>query len=134
MGAVMVGGGWYGTNPASPCDLLSAFRWEESTGNVLMPTQDGDFTRAQAVSADGHVVVGFDTALNGLRRGVKWVDGKHELIQGPLAEVVSAWAVNRDGTVIGGSGWTSTFRTSRPAHGVTAAGGSDATRRSRPPG
>ena len=37
-GGVVVGGGWYGTNPANPCDLSTAFRWEESTGYVLMPT------------------------------------------------------------------------------------------------
>jgi hypothetical protein len=123
-GRLIVGGGWYGTNPASPCDLATAFRWEESTGYVLLPTQDGDFTRAQAVSADGHVVVGFDTALNGLRRGVKWVDGKHELIRGPLGEVVSAWAVNRDGTVIGGSGCTFDLPNQPPsAWSWTAAGG-----------
>ena len=42
----------------------------------------------------------------GLWRGIKWVDGAHEFIQGPLGEVVSAWAVNRDGTVIAGSGCT----------------------------
>jgi uncharacterized membrane protein len=123
-GRVIVGGGWYGTNPASPCDLSTAFRWEESTGYVLLPTQDGDFTRAQAVSADGNVVVGFDTALNGLRRGVKWVDGKHELIRGPLGEVISAWAVNRDGTVIGGSGCTFDLPNQPPsAWSWTAAGG-----------
>ncbi len=123
-GRVVVGGGWYGTNPASPCDLSTAFRWEESTGYVLLPTLTGDFTRAQAVSADGRVVVGIDTALTGLWRGVKWVDGKHELIQGPLGEVVSAWAVNRDGTVIAGSGCTVDLPNQPPsAWSWTAAGG-----------
>ena len=43
-------------------------------------------------------MVGIDAALTGLWRGVKWVDGRHEFIQGPLGEVVSAWAVNHDGT------------------------------------
>ena len=50
---------------------------------MLMPTLTGDYTRAHAVSADGHVVVGIDAALTGFWRGVKWVDGKHEIIQGP---------------------------------------------------
>ena len=77
-----------------------------------------------AVSADGHVVVGIDAALTGLWRGVKWVDGKHELIQGPLGEVVSAWAVNRDGTVIGGSGCTVDLPNQPPsAWSWTATGG-----------
>jgi len=105
-GRVVVGAGYYGTNPADPCDLFAAFRWEESTGYVLMPTQGGQYTRAHAVSADGRVVVGIDAATTGLWRGVKWVDGKQEFIKGPLGNVVSAWAVNRDGTVIVGSGCT----------------------------
>ena len=105
-GRVVVGGGNYSTNPADPCELFAAFRWEESTGYVLMPTQGGDYTRAHNVSADGRVVVGIDAALTGTWRGVKWVDGRHEFIQGPLGNVVSAWAVNHDGTVIAGSGCT----------------------------
>ena len=123
-GRVVVGAGYYGTNPADSCNFSSAYRWEESTGFVLMPTQDGDYTRAHAVSADGHVVVGIDAAKTGLWRGVKWVDGKHELIHGPVGEVVSAWAVNRDGTVIGGSGCTADLPNQPPsAWSWTAAGG-----------
>jgi hypothetical protein len=52
------GRGYYGTNPATTCDFVSAFRWEESTGYVLLPTQDGDFTRACRAAGDGHAVVG----------------------------------------------------------------------------
>ena len=33
---VVVGAGWYGTNPANKCDLFTAYRWEESTGYVLL--------------------------------------------------------------------------------------------------
>jgi uncharacterized membrane protein len=51
-------------------------------------------------------VVGIDAALNGLWRGVKWVDGRQEFIRGPVGNVVSAWAVNHDGSVIAGSGCT----------------------------
>jgi uncharacterized membrane protein len=105
-GRVVVGSGYYGTNPADPCELYSAFRWQESTGYALMPTQDGTYTRAHNVSADGRVVVGVDSALSGLWRGVKWVDGRQEFIRGPLGNVVSAWAVNHDGMVIAGSGCT----------------------------
>jgi uncharacterized membrane protein len=123
-GRVVVGGGHYGTNTASPCSFFTAFRWEESTGYTLMPSQGGDYTRAHAVSADGRVVVGIDAANSGLWRGVKWVDGRHEFIQGPVGNVVSAWAVNRDGTVIAGSGCTVDLPNQPPsAWSWTAAGG-----------
>jgi uncharacterized membrane protein len=105
-GRVVVGGGYYGTDSAHPCDFYTAYRWEESTGYALMPTSDGNYTRAHTVSADGHVVVGIDAAPYGTWRGVKWVDGKEEFILGPLGNTVSAWAVNRDGSVIAGSGCT----------------------------
>ena len=57
-GRVVVGSDYYGTNPADPCELYSAFRWEESTGYALMASQGGTYTRAHTVSADGRVVVG----------------------------------------------------------------------------
>jgi uncharacterized membrane protein len=123
-GRVVVGGGYYGTDAAHPCTLFTAYRWEPSTGYVLMPTQGGDYTRAHAVSADGRVVVGIDAATTGLWRGVKWVDGRGEFIQGPLGNVVSAWAVNRDGTVIAGSGCTVDLPNQPPSGwSWTAAGG-----------
>ena len=123
-GRVIVGGGRYGTNPATACDFLSAFRWEESTGYVLMPSQDGDFTRANAVSADGRVVVGIDAAVTGPTRGVKWVDGTAELIKGPLGNVVTAGAVNRDGSVTAGAGCSPTLPNQPPnAWSWTVAGG-----------
>jgi uncharacterized membrane protein len=76
------------------------------------------------VSADGRVVVGIDAATTGLWRGVKWVDGRGEFIQGPLGNVVSAWAVNRDGTVIAGSGCTVDLPNQPPSGwSWTAAGG-----------
>jgi uncharacterized membrane protein len=123
-GRVVVGGGYYGTNRLDACDFYAAFRWEESTGYVLMPTQGGQYTRAHAVSADGRVVVGIDSDRSGLWHGVKWVDGRQEFIQGPLGDVVSAWAVNRDGTVIAGSGCTVDLPRQPPsAWSWTAAGG-----------
>ncbi len=33
-GAWSVGAGWYGTDPANPATLFTAYRWEESTGMV----------------------------------------------------------------------------------------------------
>ena len=124
-GRVVVGGGYYGTNPAKECDLFTAYRWEESTGYVLLPPSlAGDYTRAHAVSADGRVVVGIDAAMTGLWRGVKWVDGREEFIQGPIGFVVSAWAVNHDGTLIVGSGCTVDLPNQPPSGwSWTAAGG-----------
>ncbi len=123
-GRVIVGAGYYGTNPANTCDFFSAYRWEESTGYVLMPTLTGDYTRAHAVSADGRVVVGIDAAFSGFWRGAKWVDGKEEIIQGPAGPLSGAWAVNHDGTVIAGTGCT-VDRPDQPpsAWSWTAAGG-----------
>lgn len=132
-GRVVVGGGYYGTNPADPCALFSAFRWEETTGYTLMPTQGGDYTRAHAVSADGRVVVGIDAALTGLWRGVKWVDGRHEFIQGPLGNVVSAWAVNHDGSVIAGSGCTVDLPNQPPSGWRWTAGGGVTCHTAEPP-
>lgn len=125
-GRVVVGGGYFGTDPADPCELYAAFRWEESTGYVLMPTQGGDYTRAHNVSADGRVVVGIEAGSSSLTswRGVKWVDGRQEFIQGPLGNTVSAWAVNHDGTVIAGSGCTVDLPNQPPtAWSWTASGG-----------
>ena len=126
-GRVVVGGGYYGTDPRDPCALFSAFRWQESAGYVLMPSQGGDYTRAHNVSADGRVVVGIEAgSLSAFSswRGVKWVDGRQEFIQGPLGNTVSAWAVNHDGTVIAGSGCTVDLPNQPPTGwSWTAAGG-----------
>ena len=55
---------------------------------------------------------------------MKWVDGRQEFILGPLGNVVSAWGVNRDGTVIAGSGCTVDLPNQPPtAWSWTAAGG-----------
>lgn len=102
-GRVVVGGGRTGTRPSDRCGPFSAFRWEESTGYVLMPSPAGQYTRAHAVSADGHVVVGIDAEASGFWQGAKWTDGRYELIQGPAGPVGSAWAVNKDGTLIAGT-------------------------------
>ena len=123
-GRVVVGGGYYGTNAADPCGLFSAYRWEASTGYTLLVTSSGAFTRANAVSADGRVVVGLDAERTGFWRGAKWVDGTEEIILGPVGPVSAAYAVNRDGTVIGGTGCTADLPRQPPSAWVwTAAGG-----------
>jgi uncharacterized membrane protein len=120
----VVGGGYYSTNPARPCALFSAYRWEESTGFTVLGNLTGGFTRADAVSADGRVIVGYEEPPNATASGVKWVDGKQEFIQGPLGPVGFARAVNRDGSIIAGTGCTRDLPNQPPnAFTWTAAGG-----------
>jgi probable HAF family extracellular repeat protein len=94
-GAVIVGLAWNG------CGIARAFRWEESTGMVdLGSTVEGRSSRANGVSGDGRVVVGWqDTPL---RHGARWVDGRQQLFTGPSGIVGEAQAANRDGSLIVG--------------------------------
>jgi probable HAF family extracellular repeat protein len=111
-GKVVVGLGWNG------CNYAHAFRWEESTGMVdLGSTTPGRASRANNVSGDGQVVVGWQEESTGFRMGAKWVNRTQELIRGPHGTVGEALGANRDGTLIVGtncdpfniatpSGWT----------------------------
>jgi uncharacterized membrane protein len=104
-GHFVVGGGYYGTSVASACasGSFSAFRWDESSGYVLLG-EPGRASRADAISADGRVIVGYQQGTLTAAEGVKWVDGKKEVILGPLGVPVGyARAVNRDGTLIAGT-------------------------------
>jgi probable HAF family extracellular repeat protein len=96
-GGVVVGLAWNG------CKVAHAFRWEESTGMVDLGTLSGESTRANDVSGDGRVVVGWEEAATGFRQGAKWVDGREELIRGPSGAVGEAFAANRDGSLIVGA-------------------------------
>jgi len=97
-GKVIVGLGWNG------CKLAHAFRWEESTGVVDLGSLTGESTRANNVSGDGRVVVGWEEDVTGPRLGAKWVNGAEEMIKGPNgAPVGEAFAANRDGSLIVGS-------------------------------
>lgn len=117
-GSVVVGLGWDG------CKHAHAFRWEESTGMVDLGSSNSRSTRANNVSGDGRVVVGFQEDVTGFRMGARWANGVEELFQGPSGMVGEADAVNRDGSFIAGSncdpyartpsGWTWT-----PAGGIT---------------
>lgn len=96
-GAVIVGLAWNG------CNFARAFRWEESTGMAdLGSTVAGRSSRANGVSGDGRVVVGWQDSELGLRQGARWVDGKQELFRGPSGIIGEAQAANRDGSVIVG--------------------------------
>lgn len=95
-GKVIVGLAWNG------CNVARAFRWEESTGmadlGVLAP---GRSTRANGVSGNGHVVVGWQDN-NGPRLAARWVDGKQIMFTGPTEFLGEAWGANTDGSIIVG--------------------------------
>lgn len=66
----------------------------------LGSTVAGRSSRANGVSGDGKVVVGWqDTPL---RHGAQWVDGRQTLFTGPTGIVGEAHAANRDGSIVVG--------------------------------
>jgi len=95
-GRVVVGLGWNG------CGHARAFRWEESTGMVDLGSLTGQSTRANGISGDGRVVIGWEES-NGPRLGAKWVERAQEMIRGPFGPVGEAHAANSDGSIIVGS-------------------------------
>jgi len=95
--SVVVGLAWDG------CSYARAFRWEEKTGMVDLGSLTGRSTRANGVSGDGRVVIGWDTAATGFRQGAKWVDGREEILAGPAGFVGEAFGANRDGSIIVGT-------------------------------
>jgi probable HAF family extracellular repeat protein len=96
-GSVLVGLAWNG------CRTARAFRWTEKTGMVdLGSTVEGQGSRADAVSGDGKVVVGFQEHSTGFRQAARWVDGKQTVFTGPEGLIGEANAVNNDGSIIVG--------------------------------
>jgi probable HAF family extracellular repeat protein len=96
-GRVIVGLGWDG------CNYAHAFRWDVSTGMVDLGSTNGRSTRANAVSGDGRVVVGWQEDPTGPRLGAKWVNRSQEPITGPNGPVGEAFAANIDGSIIVGT-------------------------------
>ena len=98
-GKVVVGLGWDG------CGYARAFRWEESTGMVDLGSTTANSTRANEVSGDGRVVIGWQESDVGFRQGAKWVNGQLELIRNASGRTVGeAFGANRDGSIIVGRG------------------------------
>jgi probable HAF family extracellular repeat protein len=97
-GRVIVGLGWDG------CRIAHAFRWEESTGMVdLGSTVAGRSSRANDVSGDGRIVIGWQEDAFGFRQGARWVDGRQEIFMGPNGVVGEAHGINSDGAIIVGA-------------------------------
>jgi probable HAF family extracellular repeat protein len=97
-GTVLVGLAWNG------CSFARAFRWEESTGMVdLGSTVPNQSSRADAVSGDGRVVVGWQGHQTGFRQGARWVDGKQTIFTSPDGGLIGeANGTNTDGSIIVG--------------------------------
>jgi uncharacterized membrane protein len=102
-GSVIVGLAWV------PGCRAHGFRWESSTGLVdLGSTVANRSSRANGVSADGSVIVGWQDGVSGFRQGAYWVGGVQTLLwesMGPdVFEVGEAQAATPDGSIIvGGS-------------------------------
>ena len=96
-GTVVVGLAWNG------CNFARAFRWEESTGMVdLGSTVPGRSSRADAVSGDGRVAVGFQEHSTGFRQGAQWLDGRQTIFNYQGQFVGAGAGVNADGSIIVG--------------------------------
>ena len=95
--SVIVGLGWNG------CSYAHGFRWQEATGMADLGTSVPDrSTRANAVSEEGRVIVGWQDAATGFRQGARWVDGRQELFTGPHGAVGEAHGTNADGSLVVG--------------------------------
>ena len=95
-GSHIVGLAWLG------CTAAHAFSWDAINGMVDLGSLDGGSSRANGVSANGRVVVGWDEAPSGYWRGTRWVDGVESLFD-TTDSPGDAWAVNSDGSVIAGA-------------------------------
>lgn len=111
-GKTVVGLGWDGCK-------ASAFRWTKQTGMVSLGSLDGQASRANDISADGSVIVGWDDSPVGERRGAIWVNGSERLLSPSGTFVGSAEAVSSNGrVVVGGNAGKGLYR--RQAYRWTA--------------
>lgn len=111
----------------------SAGTWDLANGGAsLLPNMFGSdktYTRANAVNADGGVIVGWQDQLDGERTAAKWVNGVEEIILTPSGGFNGeAQAVSADGnTIVGGgydfgsSAWIWTPKTGVQPLGMNAA-------------
>lgn len=98
-GSTIVGLGWLTASNAH------AVKWDETNGMVdLGSIVSGRSSRANAISADGSVVVGWQDEPTGTRSGAKWIDGVESFITDSNGNNVGeAGAVSADGNTIIGS-------------------------------
>jgi uncharacterized membrane protein len=91
-------GGCYG-------GTIRGFKWTAAGGTVALPKFDtfDRYGRANAVNYDGSVIVGWDDASNGLRRGAQWRNGVVSLIKKGTNPVGEGLDVSRDGQYVVGA-------------------------------
>lgn len=97
-GNTIVGLGWLTASNAH------AVKWDETNGVMDLGSMvSGRSSRANAISGDGTVVVGWQDEVTGTRSGAKWVDGVESFITDSNGNNVGeAGAVSTDGnTIIG---------------------------------
>lgn len=98
-GSVVVGLAWVG----KPCTNAHAFRWTQATGmedmGALVPNRA---SRANGISADGNVVVGWSDAASGARRGAIWDEGGLRWFTAPHSAIGEAQGVSSDGSIVVG--------------------------------
>lgn len=82
-----------------------AFRWTAAEGISRLPVNRPDnFSRANAISADGNTIVGWNDQDTGYRSGVIWRNGVATDLVDALGEPIGeALAVNGDGSVVVGA-------------------------------
>src|SRR5262249_51337964 len=75
---------------------------EESTGMVDLGSSTANSTRANNVSGDGKVIVGWQEDATGFRQAAKWINLRQEIIRGPNGLMGEAFGANHDGSIIVG--------------------------------
>lgn len=83
---------------------IRAFKWTAATGSVALPkvSSFNMMSRANAVSYDGSVIVGFDETTTGQWRGTVWKNGVAKLMTRLGQSVDPAVDVSRDGQYVVG--------------------------------
>ncbi len=93
-GSAVVGLGWVNAGQAH------AFKWTQSTGMVDLLSQNPTrSSRANGISGDGSLVVGWDEDITGYRRAAIWPGGVPTWLSANAGE---SWAANKDGSVVVG--------------------------------
>jgi uncharacterized membrane protein len=84
-----------------------AFRWTAAEGMTrLTVNRPANYSRANAISADGSTIIGWNDQDNGNRTGVIWQNGiPLDLVDALGNPVGEALAVNSDGSVVVGTGY-----------------------------
>jgi hypothetical protein len=85
-----------------------AFKWTAADGmTALAVNRPANYSRANAISADGHVIVGWNDQDDGGRTAVIWIDGvQNDVADADGIAVGEAGAVSADGQFVAGSSYT----------------------------